>query len=282
MKKRIDGDNILYHYFEKNLFSEKNRFSMELLKRLLLDLSIWLPQNFYQRLPIILPYVVRDPSCRKRKKMDTEQWGSANSQGFLRDDNTLIKGIVNSFSITSPKIIAYNKLKKGTGFVASHIWRFVTIDAIRIISNRHHMLNSFVPNLVWLPRQLSKLTDREGSDAQRMLQAISNRIYSNNQMPEEISKIWEYLPFPQEHNKLEIDITELNFFKVGNQWLNQRIKGLKSEIERILAIGETHDLKIKKIKGSMYIPSLVKIPIENRQSMNEWLLYYKEFLQNSM
>lgn len=278
MKKRIDGDNILYHYLEKTVFSEKNRFSTELLERLLLDLSIWLPQTFYKRLPIILPYVVRDPSCRKRKTIEMEEWGSANSEGFLRDDNTLIKGIVNSFSIESSKIDAYKKLKKGRGFTASHIWRIVNVNDEEIISNRHHLLNSFVPNIVWLPRQIAKLTDREGSDAQRMLQAISHRIYSNIQMPEEISTIWEHLPFPKEYNKLEINLKELNFFKVGDRWLDQRIKGLESEIDRILAIKETFDPEIKKIKCSRYVPSLTKILIENRRSLNEWLLQYKDIL----
>lgn len=89
--RRIDGDNILYHYFDKNIFKRENQFAMELLEHLLIDLSIWLPNSFYRRLPIILPYVVRDPSSRRRKKVETEEWGSANSQGFLRDDNSLIK-----------------------------------------------------------------------------------------------------------------------------------------------------------------------------------------------
>ena len=278
MKKRIDGDNILYHYLEKTIFSEKNRFTMELLERLLLDLSIWLPPIFYRRLPIILPYVIRDPSCRKRKTMEMEEWGSANNEGFLRDDNSLIKGIVNSFSIESPKIDSYNRLKKGRGFVACHIWRLVKINNEEGLSNRHHQLNSFVPNIVWLPRQIAKLTDHEGSDAQRMLHAISHRIYSNIQMPERIAKIWEHLPFPTEYSKLEIDLKKLNFFQVGDRWINQRIKGLKSEIDRILAIKEIYDPKIKKIKCSRYIPSLVNVPIENRGQMNEWLLYYRDLL----
>ncbi len=281
MKKRIDGDNVLYHYFEKNLFSEKNSFNKQLLEKILLDLSIWLPQKFYQKLPIILPYVVRDPSCRKRKTIEKEEWGSANNEGFLRDDNSLIKGIVNSFCIKSPKIDSYNDLKKGRGFVASHIWRLVKIDNQEIISNRHHFFNSFVPNVVWLPRQIAKLTDREGSDAQRMLQAISYAIYSNIPMPQTVLKLWEHLPFPQEYNELDIHLIDLNFFQVEDRWLNQRIRGLKSEIERILSIEETFNPKIKKIKCSRYVPSLTKIPKENRKPMYEWLSHYREFLQIS-
>jgi len=281
MKKKIDGDNILYHYFKKNLFSKKNSFSRQLLEKLLLDLSIWLPQKFYQNLPIILPYVVRDPSCRKRKTNEKEEWGSANNEGFLRDDNSLIKGIVNSFRIKSPKIDSYSDLKKGRGFVASHIWRIVKINNEEIISNRHHLFNSFVPNIVWLPRQIAKLTDREGSDAQRMLQAISYAIYSDIPMPETVMKLWEFLPFPEEYTKLDVQSKDLNFFQVEDRWLNQRIKGLRSEIERILSIEETYDPKIKKVKCSRYIPSLSKIPIEDRQVLNEWLLQYRDILRTA-
>jgi hypothetical protein len=280
MKKRIDGDNILYHYFEKTLFSENNSFDKQLLGKMLLDLSVWLPRKFYQKLPIILPYVVRDPSCRKRKTIETEEWGSANNEGFLRDDNSLIKGIVNSFNIISPKIDSYNGQKKGRGFVASHIWRLVKIGYAEVISNRHHFFNSFVPNIVWLPRQIAKLTDREGSNAQRMLQMISYAIYSNIPMPETLLKLWEYLP-PPEYSELDIRLNDLNFFQVEDRWLNQRVNGLISEIERIVSIEETYDPKIKKIKCSRYIPSLAKIPRENRKPMIEWLSCYNEFLQKS-
>ena len=161
--------------------------------------------------------------------------------------------------------------------------RYVDIDVSNLRSpireeNRHHFFNSFVPNIVWLPRQIAKLTDREGSDAQRMLQAISYTIYSNIPMPETVLKLWEYLPFPQEYNELDIQLKDLNFFQVEDRWLNQRIKGLKSEIERILSIEETYDPKIKKIKCGRYVPSLVKIPKENRKPMYEWLSYYNELI----
>lgn len=129
--------------------------------------------DFYRKLPIILPYVVRDNSCRIKKPTGEDEWGSANSKGFLRDDNTLLKGIVRSFKIKSMKILEYDGKKLGTGFVASHIWGKVSVDNNIMISSRHHKLNSFVPNLVWLPVQISKLTDREGSFAQSLLQAIS-------------------------------------------------------------------------------------------------------------
>lgn len=276
--KKINGDNILYHYFEKIVFKGEDQFAMKLLERLLTDLSVWLPHNFYRKLPIILPYVVRDPSCRRRKKTEKEEWGSANHQGFLRDDNSLVKGIVNSFTIRSPRINSYDGLRKGRGFVASHIWGIVRINNSELISNRHHMLNSFVPNVVWLPRQIAKLTDREGSLAQKLLQAISHRIYDRIIMPDEISDLWNYLPYSSEYDNLKIEVNELNFFVVGEQWLSRRIKGLISEMDRIVSINEKYDQKMKKIKCSRYGPSLVEIPINERRLLNDWLIRYRRIL----
>jgi hypothetical protein len=73
---------------------EDTQFSKELIEHLLVDLSIWIPRNFYTKLPVILPYVVRDNSCRIKTSSGHDEWGSANSRGYLRDDNTLLKGIV--------------------------------------------------------------------------------------------------------------------------------------------------------------------------------------------
>jgi len=169
-----------------------------LFERLLIDLSIWIPPSFCKKLPIILPYVVRDPSCRVKRETGEDEWGSANEHGFLRDDNTLIKGLVRSFDIRSPTVRSYDGFRLGRGFVASHIWRNVRIKGTHMISSRHHKLNSFVPNLAWLPIQISKLTDREGSLPQRLLQAISHKIYREISLPREILNLWEYLPFPEE------------------------------------------------------------------------------------
>jgi hypothetical protein len=116
----VDGQNILYHYIQ-SLTREDSQFSEELIKHLLIDLSIWIPSNFYTKLPVILPYVVRDNSCRIKTSSSHDEWGSANSKGFLRDDNSLLKGIVRSFPIRSSNIPVYDGKRLGTGFVASHI-----------------------------------------------------------------------------------------------------------------------------------------------------------------
>lgn len=257
---------------------EEDEFSKELLKHLLIDLSIWIPTNFYCRLPVILPYVVRDNSCRIKQQSGQDEWGAANSSGFLRDDNTLLKGIVRSFAIKSQKISVYNGKKLGTGFVASHIWGKITIDNTLMISSRHHTLNSFVPNLVWLPVQISKLTDRDGSYAQKILQALSYAIYKKINMPEDISRIWGAIPYPEDFEGFDIDATKINYFIVPDSWLRKRINGLIEEIDYIVSIDKIDNEKRFKVKSRRYLPTLKQTPIEQRREMNEWLSRYRLWL----
>ena len=278
--RKIDGQNILYHYIQKSVLRNEDAFSRELLEQLLIDLSIWIPVDFYRKLPIILPYVVRDPSCRVKKETGEDEWGAANSSGFLRDDNSLIKGIVRSFDVRSQGIAAYDGSRLGTGFVASHIWGAVTIENTPMLASRHYMLNSFVPNLVWLPVQISKLTDREGSFAQKLLQAISHKIYRKITIPHDISLLWDDLPYPEELQNLSVDMTRINYFVAPDDWLKKRIKGLVSEIEILLSVDRIAGGRSHKIKSRRYLPTLMQIPTEQRKTFNEWLARYKMLLSS--
>jgi len=276
---RTDGQNVIYHYIQKSILRSEDQFSKVLLERLLVDLSIWIPIDFYRKLPIILPYVVRDPSCRVKRESGEDEWGAANANGFLRDDNSLIKGIVRSFKVKSPKISVYDGFKLGTGFVASHIWGKVVIGDRSMISSRHYMLNSFVPNLVWLPAQISKLTDREGSLAQKLLQIISCRVYRGIAMPSNISTLWDYLLCPSELQVFSFDLAKINFFVVPDDWLRRRVNTLISEIAAILSIDKYEHRGLQKVKSRRYLPSLRQIPQEKRLTLSEWLSQYERLLR---
>jgi len=275
----INGDNILYHYIQKHLQNEPDLAAL-LIKKMVLDLSIWLPQTLYQEIPIILPYVVRDPTCRKRSDDQEEEWGSANEFGFFRDDNSLIKGIPRSFLIQSKKIKQYKNKKLGTGFTSCHIWRKINYKGINILSNRHYIFNSFIPNIVWLPRQIAKLTDRDDSIAQKLLQAISFKIYSDVEMAEEMQNVWRYLPCPREYKDLEFNKDDMNFFKINDNWIKRRKIQLKKEIEQIMAIGEYYDSSMKKVKCRRYLPTLCEIPIKNRSKLFSHLHNYKRIINS--
>jgi hypothetical protein len=105
---------------------------------------------------------------------DPDEWGAPDSRGRFRDDNSLIKGLPRSLPVTNPGNALVNGSRIGTGFVAAHVWRKLSdgIDA-----PRNEMTYSFVPNLVWLPSQLAKLSDKKGGFAQTFLQAVSTSLY---------------------------------------------------------------------------------------------------------
>src|SRR5271157_4789118 len=93
----IDGDDALYHYFKEAIAAKEP--DTELVKKLILNLSIWLPVELYQRLPILRPFIVRDPTCRKSVNKKAEEWGSCDKNGYFRDDNSLVKAIPRTFRV---------------------------------------------------------------------------------------------------------------------------------------------------------------------------------------
>src|SRR5207248_16566 len=104
---------------------------------------------------------VRDPLCRGNKtKGLPDEWSAPDANGYFRDDNTLVKGLPRSLSISSPESSrVYGSAPIGNGFVSSHVWRMLRSGEY---ASRNPLTYSFVPNLVWLPGQVAALTDREG------------------------------------------------------------------------------------------------------------------------
>lgn len=161
---KLDGENILYHYLQKDLLAKDVWLFQMLAARLVVSLGIWLHPEYYRQIPILLPFARRDASCRKNcNKERIEQWGSPDRNGLFRDDNSLVKDIPKSLRIESTATGIYVNKRIGTGFVACHVWRTPNTG---ILASQNPATYSFVPNLVWLPKQVAKLTDREGSFAQ--------------------------------------------------------------------------------------------------------------------
>jgi hypothetical protein len=63
------------------------------------------------------------------------------------------------------------------------------------------VLNSFLPNLVWLPRELAKLSDRQGSFVQQYLQALAAHLYRDVTLPTALASFvgnaWAKLRVPE-------------------------------------------------------------------------------------
>ena len=273
MPRRIDGNNALYHYLQKVIIPRDDEFSRELVRRLILDLSIWFPVALYSAAPVLLPYCVRDSSVKAK------EWGSANSHGCLRDNNSALKTLAANYAIQSPRISVYPRASRGHGFVASHAWRRIRIDGGSHYAVTHPRTYSFIPNLAWLPAQVAKLTDHEGSYAQQVLQAISHVLYTPAaaQHPAGLAAIWQSLPAPD--LRIEVDVSQLNYFVVTPRSVSLRRNILLREIgavEDTLSSGIAADASPR---SKRYLPTLAGVAREEAAGLLSWLDEYKTFLR---
>lgn len=272
MPRLIDGNNVLYHYIQKVLLARQDSFAQELVRSLILDLSIWLPVDLYRAAPVLFPYSLRDSSARSR------EWGSPSPDGYLRDNNSLLKILVGGYAIRGPLNSVYGRSGRGRNFTASHAWRRVRIDGQSAFSTAHPRTYSFIPNLAWLPAQVAKLTDHEGSLAQQLLQAISHRLYraASAEHPPFLAGIWDSLTDPG--LDMEIDPRELNTFNVSALSVKLRRKILLREIESILHTAARGQAEDKPVRSARYLPGLAGLSASQTTGLVAWLEAYRAFL----
>jgi hypothetical protein len=227
--KVAEGNDLLYHYLQKTLLEEDVEQFRLLTSRLIVALGVWLPPLAYERYPLLVPYAVRDPKCRgDRSRQLPDEWGTPDAAGQFRDDNSLVKGIPRSLEVQNPNNRLLHRKRLGTSFVASHVWRKL-VDGRD--APRDRRTYSFGPNLVWLPSQLSKLSDREDSFVQTFLQAVSIKIYrslhSDGALADIVEPIWAQLPVRELPAEIALPpIEQLNFFRFDEAWLSRRIRTL--------------------------------------------------------
>ena len=169
----------LYHYLSQGMSSgpdseEFTQLTMDLIQ----DLGVWWSPDVYAALPVIVPWCIRDRTCRYDQ--GPESWGSPRSDGYLRDDNSIIKKLPLSLIINGPEGSPYRGQKPWRGFTACHIWRDLPGGAL---AGADPWLYSFVPNLIWLPSWLAPLTDLQGSEVQAVLQRTSIALFRDVDVP---------------------------------------------------------------------------------------------------
>lgn len=278
----LDGNELLYPFFKKWIETEPAA-AQGFVKKAIDELGIWMHPRYYHELPIFVPYAVRDPLCRHSGPNRSDEWGAPDARGYFRDDNSLIKGIVSSMPVLSRTI--WLRGKKGGGFTASHVWRQPRDFAqTGVLASRVPKLNSFVPNLVWLPKQIAKLTDREGSFAQRYLQKLSRYIYGGVRVKALIrpliDDVWGLLPEPPGLDEVEMpNKDDIAFFAYKDNIVNQRkekqIAGVRNACQTILAGGP---LPAGKLISARYSEGLPWVAQNALHELAEWLGTYLDAL----
>lgn len=273
----IHGDDLLYRFFIQLSESEPELFAV-VPQMFIESMAIWLPLEVYQHSPVLLPWVLRDTKCRgNAKKGLPDEWASPNKDGYLRDDNSLVKSLPRSLNIRGPKGSRLDGRRMGTEFVASHIWR--KIDSGEY-ANRVPILNTFVPNLVWLPSQIAKLSDHDGGIVQHTLKAMSRHIYRGvgvaEHLQEVVDEAWSKLPPPEPQLELEVNLDALNWFVSTDQFLALRRKRLTTVVDALDRLAKNQPLS-EKVIANRYTAGLPYVGKSERDKLKRFLL---RFLQN--
>jgi hypothetical protein len=281
LTREVDGNHVLYHFLQKGLLREDVWLFQMLTARLVASLGIWFPLRTYAVMPLLTPHAVRDNTCRKDARIGRpEAWGSPNSQGYFRDDNSLIKGVPSGLPIES-HFSEYNGARMGNGFVASHVWRKLTNDGS---ASQHPLTNSFIPNLVWLPTQVAKLSDREGSFVQTYLQAISKKVYRGARVSihqqSAVAEAWDLLPDPSGIPLQGLPrVEDLNFFVYSHDFMMSRLESIQ-KVQVLIA--HTMRRQAGPQVSKRYNEGLRLMPPEQLESLNQFLLRYVTGLEDDL
>lgn len=236
-------------------------------------LGIWIDPAIYRVRSHLVPFAVRDAYSRSKASKDgSESWGAPDARGFFRDDNTLIKNWVKSLTISSPQPL-YNGRRIGNGFVACHVWRGSVNDKPL---HADPLLNSFVPNLVWLPSDLARLSDRVGSYTQRLLQVMARRIYGNvtfkGPIRDYVDQSWQRLPPPE--NPPVVSTKTVSYFSHEPLAIRRQDESLIDVIRGIQTVRDGG--RIAKVYSKRYGPGLRALPTETIDALLAFLSPFVE------
>ena len=254
---RVNGDNILYRLLT-DLIKQGGTHGQWLVEHIVADCSVWWDPRVYIACPVLLPWAVRDQSCRGDAANGIpDQWGAPNENGYFRDDNSLVKGLVKALDVLGPRDGYMTGKRLSDGWVASHIWRK---NKSADLASRNPHLYTFVPNLVWLPRQISKLSDVEGGPVQLALKSISYQLYREASVSGSQHRIaersWAYLDRPEVSST--VDQSRLSFFGDVTHTLQLRQRRTASVVSALEAInrGEALGSKVLSRRYSEGLPGI--------------------------
>lgn len=226
----------------------------DFVEQLILRLGIWWSPETYSRMPVLTPWCVRDRSCRYDQ--GPESWGAPREDGYMRDDNSIIKKLPLPLAISAPAGHPYSGRKPWRGFTACHVWR----DLPDGIAGEDPWLYSFAPNLVWVPSWLAPLSDRHGSHTQGLLQRVSRNLFDTAatapEHRERVADCWARLPEPSVN--AAVSTTELAVFLPSPAFYARRLKSIRSIASGCDQILEGRPLQAK-IVCSRYTDRLPRV-----------------------
>lgn len=243
-----------------------------LVEVLMTRLGIWWSVEAYEVMPIMTPWCVRDRSCRYDQ--GPESWGAPRADGFMRDDNSIIKKLPLPVAVSAPAGHPYAGRRPLRGFTACHIWRDLPEGRV---AGEDPWLYSFMPNLVWLPSWLAPLTDRQDSRAQALLQHASKERFRGAMVDPHVrvyaDYCWSQLPMPPPGPAL--DTSGPAEFQPDKAFFDRRIASLTKVVggcDHVLAHGTTG----KKLICTRYTEGLPKLSVDALAAFASEMRQYRD------
>jgi hypothetical protein len=283
-KKLINGasPSVLYDFLQKDLQQSDPELFARVYAQLVAALGIWFRPSLYSAWPFLVPYAVRSSGSRGNKaKGLPDQWGAPDASGYVRDDNSLIKGLPRGLRVLSTRNNTYRGRSIGPGFVASHVWRTLDSTVSDATGAAYDPLTySFVPNLVWIPGAVAGLTDRIDSFAQQYLQALSLKIFRSQLLGSDLELLvrpaWDRLPEPIGiRDEALPDMNDLNFFEETPTFVPARRKSVTSVSHALGAILRGESLS-SKVVASRYTEGLPAVDRSELARLSATLTRYLE------
>jgi len=179
-------------------FAAVEDLPVEIALELALRFAIWVPTATYAVTPWLAPYAIRKIRLRVEPHAPGEVrdlWGTPTNEGYFTDDNSLIKPTVLRRPLAQAALGPYGTSPVSKGLVCCHVWAGTTTDPL---------LFSFIPNLVWLPADLARLSDAHSTAPPHplhdVLKEVSQQRYRSvvsSADPRRVESAWNLLPSPR-------------------------------------------------------------------------------------
>ncbi len=206
----MNADEVLREFLGGEPDQGLNHLSENEIVDLLLRFGIWPSLDSFVKAPWLARYALR----RQRHRVDArapgdkrDLWGMPDEDGYFADDNSLLKSTFKNLTFSGANN-PYGSKKISSGLVCCHIWPNTTGNPL---------LFSFLPNLVWVPKSLSRFTDvfheRQPHKVHFILQKISHKRYRDAAVStgkSDVEKAWIQLMEPKIYFANDYSITEMN------------------------------------------------------------------------
>lgn len=211
------------------------RLTVDLIERL----GIWWSPSAASVIPSMTPWCIRDRSARYDQ--GPEMWGAPRADGYLRDDNSIIKKLPLPLFVDGPPESPFAGRKPWRGFTACHIWRELDDGTI---GGTDPWTYSFMANLVWLPTPLAPLTDHHPR-VKDLLQRTARRLH-HRRAAEPVEpwahRVWSRL-VPDSSVGLDgrsLALDRLAIFRADDRFVTRRLAYLDkfvAGVDEVLATG---------------------------------------------